>query len=287
MLKYILAGNLYPEPHYHKFENVRELSKQEIEQFHESVNALNAINITISLFEMCKENFLAMENYYQELSLISGGNQLAWHRVIIKWNTLTLNYLSSFRMFIDHHEATLERGDESVNNSYYKFKEKTAYHYDTYFSYRFLWHLRNYIQHCGLPACSWEFSEIKEDPKKGKSQVEIVYYRDGLLTGFDWKRLKTELESQPSEIEVIKLMGELNSSIADITNFIVNLQRMKLQGPLDFLTDLINEVKTKYPSAEPNILKWNVQEKLGTNPRLIRLLPFPSRTMTNIREMLL
>jgi hypothetical protein len=286
MFKYFLAGNINSEPHHHKFENIRELSELEIKRFHESVNTLNSINITISLFEVCEENYLAMEKYYQKLSLMSGGNQLDWHKVVIKWNTLTLNYLSSFRMFVDHHEATLERGEESQNNLIYKFKEITAFHYDKYFSYRFLWDLRNYIQHVGLPACSWEFSAIKENSDIGKCQVEIVYKRDGLLTGFDWKKLKKEIESQPLEIDVIHLMRELFISITDITKFIVELQRMSFQEPMNYLTELINEVKTKYPDAEPNILKWDVQEDLGTKPKLIGLLPFPLRIMVNLKEML-
>jgi len=284
MITYILAGNRPTEPHRHNFENVRELSLEEFEQFNESVNDLSDFNRTYSLFEMCEENYHALENYYQELSSLTGGNQQTWHMMIIKWNTLTLNYLSSFRMFIDHHETTLERSSDPANNLYEKFKSRTAYHYDKYFSYRFLWNLRNYIQHCGLPACSWDLSEIKEGPKKGQSEVEIAYNRDGLLQGFDWNKLATEIKIQPSNISVLPLMRELNSSIIDITKFITNLQRMNLQEPLTFLLGLISEVRSKYPSAEPNILKWDIQDKEETDPSFKGFIPFPLRIMTNLRE---
>jgi len=284
MIRYILSGNLNTEPHRHNFENVRELSLEEIKQFNESVNALSDFNRTYSLFEMCEENYNALENYYHELSSITGGNQQTWHMVIIKWCTFTSNYLSSFRMFIDHHETTLEKSSDPSNNLYDKFKKITAYHYDSYFSYRFLWNLRNYIQHCGFPACSWELSELKEGLKKGQTQVKIIYNRDGLLQGFDWKNLATELESQPSNIEVMPLIRELNSSIIDITKFITNQQRMMLQEPLDILSGLISEVILKYPSSEPNILKIDVQDNQEIDPSLISLIPFPLRIMTILRE---
>lgn len=284
MITYILAGNRKTEPHHHNFENVRELSLEEMDQFNDSVNALSKFNQTYSLFEICEENYQNLENYYQELNLLTGGNQQTWHMVIIKWNTLTLNYLASFRMFIDHHETTLKRNSEPDNNLYDKFKNRTAYHYDKYFSYRFLWKLRNYIQHCGLPACSWKLSEIKEGPKKGQSEVEITYNRDGILMGFDWEKLTSELESQPSKIEVMPLLRELNSSIIEITKFITKQQSMMLQKPLNFLSDLISEVISKYPSAEPNILKWDSGEKQETDPSLIGFVPFPLRIMTNLQE---
>ena len=284
MITYFLTGNCQTEPHHHNFENVRELSLEEFEQFNESVNALSDFNRTYSLFEICEENYQALEDYYLELCSLTGGNQQTCHLMIIKWNTLTLNYLSSFRMFIDHHAKTLERSSDPANNFYNKFKKRTAYHYDSYFSYRFLWNLRNYFQHCGLPACSWVFSEITEGPKKGQAKVEIAYNRNGLLQGFDWKKLTPEIENQLNNIEVIPLMRELYSSIIDITKFITNLQKINLQEPLNILSGLISEVISKYPSSEPNILKWEFQDKEGTNPSCKGFIPFPLRIMTNLRD---
>jgi len=283
MIKYILAGNCHSEPHHHNFKNVRELSLEEFKEFEESVNALSDFNITYSLFEMCEENYKALENYYQELSSLTGGNQENWHLIFVKWNTLTLNYLSSFRMFVDHHESTLDRSSDSANNLYDKFKKRTAYHYDKYFSYRFLWKLRNYIQHCGLPACSWELSEKKEGPKKGQTKFMIAFNRDGLLHGFNWKKLTTEIENQPLNISFMPLIRELNTSIIDITKFITNLQIMDLQKPLDILSSLISEVIAKYPTAVPHILKWDISDKEETNPTFTGIIQFPLLIMTNIR----
>lgn len=286
MIKYILAGNTLPEPHHHKFENIRELSVEEIKQFSKSVNALTPFDRTYTLFEICEENFRALNTYYIELSRITGGNQLTWHNVVIKWNALTLNYLASFRLFNDHHEKTLERKDDPIKSTYARFKEKTAFHYDNYFSYRFLWHLRDYIQHCSFPPGSWNFSEITDGTDKGQSRVDITYDRDGILKEFDWKRLITEIESQPSTINVISLIRELHLSITDIAQFIANIHIMKLQKPYNFLTGLLLEVNSKYPTAEPHILKWEMQEETGVDAKFIGILHFPLRIMTNFKEML-
>jgi hypothetical protein len=80
------------------------------------------------------------------------------------------------------------------------------------------------------------------------------------------------------------LLRELNSSIIEITKFITKQQSMMLQKPLNFLSDLISEVISKYPSAEPNILKWDSGEKQETDPSLIGFVPFPLRIMTNLQE---
>ena len=286
MIKYILAANTFPEPHHHNFENIRELDEEEIIRFFESVNVLTSFDRTFSLFEICEKNFITLEAYYKELRSITGFNQQTLHEVIINWNTFTLNYLDSFRLFNDHHEATLERKDDPVQSTYAKFKERTAIHYDKYFSYRFLWHLRDYIQHCGLPSCSWSFSEITEGPDKDKSQVNITYDRDGILKGFNWKKLTTELENQPSTMNVISLIRELHSSITDIAQFTAHLHIMKLQESYSLLTDLVIEVISKYPTAEPDLLKWKLEGELTTNARFMEIIPFPLRIMTNIRDML-
>jgi hypothetical protein len=286
MIKFVLANVTLPEPGHHHMETIRDLSYEEMSQFSKAQQSLGAFDLTYSLVEICEENYHAIEDYYKELCAFRCGNQLDFHKIIIKWITLTLNYLASYRSFIDHYETTLNRTDDPVNSTYKKFKDRTALHYDSHFAYRFLWNLRNYIQHCGLPACEWNFSEITEGSDKGKARVEIAYLRDGLLQDFDWRKLKAEIESQPPKIDVMLLIRELHSSISDISRFVSILNFEKLQEHYYYLDNLLNEAISKNQrNPSPVVLELEINE--GSNPMFREIVLFPLRIMTNIRSLFL
>jgi len=283
MINYVLANDTLPEPGLHKMENIRELTYEEMNHFSNAVKSLNTFNIAFSLFEICEKNFIEIEKYIKELNSYRGGNQQDFHKITINWNALTLNYLASYRLFNDHLETILDRNDDPEKSSYAKFKELTALHYDRHFFYRFLWHLRNYFQHCGLPACEWIFSENKESSEKGRTLVEITYLRDSLLEGFDWKKLRTELENQPLRIDVPSLIRELHSSIRDISRFVAIINIVKYQNQYSYLNDLLSEVILKVQTnPSPVVLKFEILE--GSNPKFLGIVQFPLRIMTNIRN---
>lgn len=74
--------------------------------------------------------------------------------------SLIINYLNVARIFVDHFEIKLSRefGENSDQFAKYKALLKTEFH--EYFSYRFLYRLRNYTTHCGLPLLHYELKRI-------------------------------------------------------------------------------------------------------------------------------
>jgi len=66
-------------------------------------------------------------------------------------NRHIFNYLSSIRMFLDHNEYNLKKRYGSDSPRVKRFKKTCSQIYDNSFSYRFLYKLRNYVQHCGMP----------------------------------------------------------------------------------------------------------------------------------------
>lgn len=109
MITYILVGNRLEEPHHHKLENIRHLSSDEIEMIFEANKSIGSFTSSYYLYKICEENYRTISEYYSELCLSNGWNQETLHKIAIKWHALTLNYLSSFRSFVDHHEAKLKK----------------------------------------------------------------------------------------------------------------------------------------------------------------------------------
>jgi hypothetical protein len=174
--------------------------------------------------------------------------------------------------------------DNPQNDVYNKFKACTAFHYDNNFSFRFLWNLRNYVQHCGLPPGSWDFIDIQEGPEKGKTLLDISYDRNGLLEAFDWKKIKGELKNLPSQIDIIFHIRKLHSSIIEIAQLVAWINATLAREPYNYLSGLLNEVTSIYPNAAPTIAKF--EEKSESDVSFVGIDQFPLRVMTLIRETL-
>lgn len=120
----------------------------------------------------------------------------------LKINRALLNYLFSFRTYIDHLETFISREfgkDSQEMNDWIILKSKI---YDDNFTYRFIYKLRNYAQHCGLPIDVFEFSpSIVNNDYSVK--ICIGFNPSNLLKVFDsWGNpLKGELQN----IDIINL----------------------------------------------------------------------------------
>ena len=78
------------------------------------------------------------------------------------------------------------------------------------FSYRFLYELRNFSQHGGLPLSSLNIAgERASENAPMLFKINTMISRDGLLeAGHKWGKLKVEIQQQPSEFELLPLIAE-------------------------------------------------------------------------------
>lgn len=138
-------------------------------------------------------------------------------------NRFLLNYLFSFRTYVDHLETFINREfgkDSKEMNEWVILKSKI---YKDNFAYRFIYKLRNYAQHCGMPIDIFEFSPTITN-NNYSVKISIGFDPSNLLKKFDsWGNpLKSELQN--SDIinleDVIKdfglLIKEFNSWFYEI-----------------------------------------------------------------------
>ncbi len=158
-------------------------------------------------------------------------------RMSVDVNRCVLNFLSSVRMFLDHKETELKRLGEVGTQRLANFKRITNQAFDNDFSYRFLYKLRNYVQHCGVPMGRFGYSECLEDDTVTRELV-VNFDRDILLQNFDWGKVGPDLQSQPEGFSITShvdwvmewvgviqnvlssdLMSGLAAAVADIEEF--------------------------------------------------------------------
>lgn len=134
-------------------------------------------------------------------------------------NLHALNVLSSVRTFLDHTETAFKRRYGKTSPELDRFKKACSNAYDSSFSYRFTYRLRNYAQHCGLPIQEVRFDSQLTDraAMSVAHRVALLSDRDRLLAGFDgWGPVGKELQAMPEKIDIAEHLDGLMSALRNV-----------------------------------------------------------------------
>jgi len=133
------------------------------------------------------------------------------------WLAATRLYLESERDFM-----MSAFGEDSAN--FLSFKESMSGAFDAHEGYRFLYNLRDYTQHCGIPSSGITISS----GAKGQRLTCLHLNRTELLSArFKWSRhAKSLLQGWPEKIEIIPLMDDAMAGYFEIER---NILRMLIE----------------------------------------------------------
>jgi hypothetical protein len=153
-------------------------------------------------------------------------------------NRHILNFLSAARMFLDHSEYNLKKRYGQNSNRLERFKNACSSAYDAQFSYRFMYELRNYSQHCDMPLGTLQLQSKsrEEDSRTVERSLRISFDRDKLLKDHDWKaELRAEIQNLPSEFEI-------NSHIHQMMDCLVKINLTLLEEDLKELDESVEAI---------------------------------------------
>ena len=132
------------------------------------------------------------------------------HRSIVENLSVDIiNWLTSTRLFLDHHLTHLAHkyGKKSVELE--RFELATNKEYDSVQAYRVLYKLRDYTQHCGFPIDNISMTARDPDTEDWTALVTLSANRDALLQDFDWKKkVREDLLSMDEMIDILPLIRE-------------------------------------------------------------------------------
>jgi hypothetical protein len=129
--------------------SVRQLTRDEYQRVREASIALTRFGANHGLLEMVQWNFqdymLLFEQYVPEFfgdaSRFVIPSPFVMRRAVIDANRRILNFLYSFRTFLDHWETKLKRRYGKDSEQVRRFKAACSDAYDSCFSYRFIYKL--------------------------------------------------------------------------------------------------------------------------------------------------
>src|ERR1035438_1345705 len=186
-------------------------------------NALAPLDsFTIELVERNLQSYWNIQKYVGRL-LVLGRDFGIPDRLNLSSDLMVqvINWLTSFRLFLDHAETYLKRRHGKQSAQYLRFKSETSTIYDGSVGYRFIYQFRNYVLHCGAP-----FSNVtigRGDEQFAERFVSFTLKRDQLLRDFNWKTATEDLEGMAESFELEPLAMDAMAGLRDIHSVLLDI----------------------------------------------------------------
>jgi hypothetical protein len=163
----------------------------------------------------------------------------------LRVNLHVLALLSALRLYVDHTSFRLKRSYGSDSPEATKFQQLLQQAYDGHFSYRFLYKLRNFSQHCGMPVGHVALNSRAVNPPDPTAEHTLrVTFRTAELLAEDrsvWGGLATELQQLPDEPEVTPLLREVTPMMLEINQQIAAAERPHLERHASKIHEIVAE----------------------------------------------
>ncbi|MDF2083773.1 hypothetical protein [Bacillus pseudomycoides] len=191
-----------------QIKRVSEMSNDVYSEYVLHLAKINRFENDFSLYMTVELNYQEIHSTIQKYSeQYKKNSQMSWiliRRIMLDISRRVLNYLSTFRTYLDHAEYLLKKEYGKNSEQVKKFKEVCSKEYDNYFAYRFLYRLRNYSQHCGMPVGNVSLGQRANDDNGIDYSLIVTFDRDELLRSYDsWGNpVNGELEKLPLNIVV-------------------------------------------------------------------------------------
>lgn len=224
---------------------VVDLSETEYDKFLEARQSIQSFIRDVQLYKVAIWNY----EEYREIvaSYISAyihKNERHFDRHFLDINRCLLNFLASFRTYLDHTETGIKRRHGKSSTNIRRFKQYCSKAYDNSFSYRFIYRLRNYGQHCGLPLNHMEFGATVENNNFEQPiySVEIGCVTKKLLENFDWGPLSPELNDSPPIIVISPHLEQVVEHLEEINRGFVYDEMLALKDHAVLLSEFVDRV---------------------------------------------
>ncbi|GIJ30809.1 hypothetical protein Vqi01_59710 [Micromonospora qiuiae] len=135
-----------------------------------------------------------------------------------------VNWLNVVRLFLDHEETWLKRTFGETSTNFVDFKSACSRAFDSSIAYRFLYKLRNYTTHCGLPISSVNLDAPTEEERAAGLHQRISFRlnRDDLLRDFSWgAKVRADLAAMEPAFELLPLIRQAMPHLDNILQITV------------------------------------------------------------------
>jgi hypothetical protein len=222
------------------------LTQQEFDEFEIASRLLKEFQHDIELFNIVIWN---LQEYYDSFTIyrnayLNNHLQGIENRPIdLELNRCLVNFLASVSNYLTNTEGEIKRkyGESSI--IWEKFSKAKSEAFDNYPSYRFLYHLRNYTQHGGLPITKvyYKSKQLDESLEHKTKWIDVVVSKDTLLNAnFKWNaKVREDLTLGPTHIDLNSHLLNFMKCLDKINYTLLNEQFPLLSKEVSFLNNLL------------------------------------------------
>lgn len=239
------------------FEFFRALSAAEADRYRRAHSRIGEKALAFQLIDFLIDNLADAESAVRAIGVRSPdqtsragrGHARAANRTII-------NYLTAVRLYLDHTHARLRRTYGAGSNPLEAFGEATRAVHESAPVYPFVYKLRNYVQHCGMPLQVVRRSDRIVPDGQGGEQTESETFvgcnRDQLLANYDsWgANAKAFISAQSNEFELMPILKQFDRELEQVQKAVWIAETKELWSDILFVVRLCNEVCTEARRAE-------------------------------------
>jgi hypothetical protein len=171
------------------------------------------------------EDLLNTVNAYLQAFIKKDISFLSARDITLNINKSFLNLLASFRFYLNFMEKHLSDDFGGRVDLVNRFKEYCSKEYDENFSYRFVYHIRNYAQHHNFVVSSINFDERPDNENQftRKYNLRINIAKADLLGDKSFKKeVRVEINNLPGEINLVEHISSWMLSFERIHNQITS-----------------------------------------------------------------
>lgn len=179
-----------------KFDYVQSIEEKTYIEFKKSLKIIEEVDNSLDLFLILGNNYYEIvdfrngyfKDFFNNMKEPLNVDKNEYTLLKIEINRLIINYLSSFRMLIDHYDRNINKRFGKTSREYLEFKALLKTAYEDNFEYRFIYKLRNFCQHCGIPV-----TDFFVDNEEIYSSIELCFNKTYLLNEYDsWSPILKE-----------------------------------------------------------------------------------------------
>jgi hypothetical protein len=214
------VGLLRSNPH--EFNVTLEMTAKEYQQYLDALSKCSRLHDRLA-FELVERNRIDLRSLcsFAAISLtlpreFASADRTRISRVVMGQ---TINWLTAVRLFLDHAETDLKRRFGATSGQVAHFKQLAQESFDRSFPYRFVWKLRNYVQHCGWPLSSMSMSLRPSAPGMAFRDVEFLLDPQALLEAYDaWGPVKKDLRARTAPFPLIEMAEDATEELRKIAH---------------------------------------------------------------------
>lgn len=271
----------------HRFTLLAQISDDQAASVRDAIEAFHRFDLDQHLFLIALLNHTELTAMWDEhVARYASEAKMGQTRLVqmrLDMNRRLLNFLASFRSFLDQTDATLKRRYGEASDQRRAFRALTNSLYDGSYAYRLLYHIRHFAQHYSMAVDRIHASSVLEDGAK-KTTIRMSFGRDALLSsGFDWNaKIRDEIAKGPEEIEIMPLVHDIKPCLERL-----GVKRVEIESPalLDAMCVLDPLAKTAMQEAPGHPCLLPVDFAEGENLNL-SLNWFPMNSMTYLEQAL-